>query len=175
MAVEFLNDGREAVLRPGNGNAINYRRHYGIYYHTDTPTEIVESLDAARKGRTRIRLHYGDTTTGRDWLEEHDVEGYLGSSMGPLKVPLLLHNSRSTGGQAILDHCIVKIKDTRTGRLLYRHPNYHHGTFIISAIAEGDGSLREDGYTHAVDVDGERHANFRSLQAAERYVRRMTE
>jgi hypothetical protein len=30
------------------------------------------------------------------------------------------------------------------------------------------------GYTHAVDVDGGNHANFKSLAAAQKYVRKMT-
>ena len=38
----------------------------------------------------------------------------------------------------------------------------------------GNVNLREKGYTHAVDVDGANHANFRSLPAAERFIKKMT-
>lgn len=38
----------------------------------------------------------------------------------------------------------------------------------------GTRNLRALGYTHAVDVDGQNHANFRSRRAAERFVRKQT-
>jgi len=179
MSVEFVNGGAEAVFKPGNGGTICYRRHDGIYFHEQTPVEVVQALNAARQARTRIRLYYGDTETGRDWLEEHDVAGTLGQSPGPLRVPLLIPNSRSTGGPALLDHCIVKIKESRLGRVLYEHPSYHTGTFTVREIGPdelcGNENLQALGYTHAVDVDGRNQANFRSLAAAQRYVRKMTE
>jgi hypothetical protein len=177
QSVEFVNDEAEAVYRPGNGNTIRYRRFNGIYFHADTPTAVVQALNTARQARTRVRLSYGDAETGRDWLEENDVEGTIGNSMGPLKVPLLIHSRRSSGGPALLDHCIVQIKDTRSGRVLYRHPKYHTGTFAIREIGPdemcGNTNLRELGYSHAVDVDGTSHANFRSRKAAERFVKKM--
>jgi hypothetical protein len=168
-----------AIYRPGNGRVIRYRKVGGIYYHANAPDAVVEALEQARARRQRIRIHYGDARTGRDWLEEHDVEGRFGNSMGPLKVPLLIHNSRSHGGSALLDHCIVRIKTTgNRGRVLYKHPRYHAGSFSIREIGAADAchgeNLRRKGFTHAVDVDGQNHANFRSLAAAERFVRRMT-
>lgn len=178
QSVEFVNDGAEAVSRTGNGNTIRYRRFNGVYFHADTPTAVVQALDTARQARTRIRLSYGDAETGRDWLEEHDVEGTIGNSLGPLKVPLLIANRRSSGGPALLDHCIVKIKATRSGRVLYKHPKYHTGTIAIREIGPdemcGTENLRERGYSHAVDVNETNHANFRSRRAAERFVKKMT-
>jgi hypothetical protein len=178
LGVEFVNGGAEAVYRPGNGHAIRYKRYAGIYFHADTPPEVVQALNTARLARTRLRLHFGDTVTGRDWLEEHDLEGTIGNSTGPLKVPLLVPTSRSHGGPALLDHCIVQIKETRSGRVLYRHPNYHTGTLAVREIGPnetcGTENLRALGYTVAVDMDGTNHANFRSRKAAERFVRRMT-
>ena len=172
QGVEFVNDGAEAIYRPGNGNVIRYKRYAGIYFHADTPLEVVQALNTARLARTRIRLYYGDTATGRDWLEEHDVEGTIGNSLGPLKVPLLIPTSRSHGGPALLDHCIVRIKETRSGKVLYRHPTYHTGTFSVREIGPdetcGNRNLRELGYTVAVDVDGTNHANFQARKAAER-------
>ena len=166
--VDFTKDG--AVYQPGNGNAINYRKVGGIFYHLDTPDAVVAALERARACRWRVRLYYGDGITGKDWLEENDVEGYVANSIGPLKVPLLLHNRRSHGGCALLDQCLVKIRRT-TGGGIYQHPTYHTGTFTIRDIEDGD--LRESGYTHAVDVDGRNHGNFRSLKAARNYLRKM--
>ena len=166
----------KAVYTVGNGNVINYRQVNGIYYHLDTHDAVVKALESARSCRSRVRLYYGDTETGRDWLEENDVEGYIGNSVGPLKVPLLIHNRRSHGGGALLDQCIIKVRWT-SGGLLYQHPQYHAGQFVIREIGPyetfHDGNLRAHGYSHAVLVDGQVHANFKSMAAARRYLRKM--
>lgn len=96
------------------------------HYHADTTEEVRRVLESARINGTRIRVHYGDTGTGRDWGDLYDVTGKLGRSMGPMKVPILLHDARSMGGGAILDHCIVRVRHANrsAGGDLYRHPSY---------------------------------------------------
>jgi hypothetical protein len=172
--VIFTDD--KATYRPGNGNVINYKRVGGIYYHTDTPDAVVRALEQARSSSQRVRLYYGDAETGRDWLEESDVTGYVRNSVGPLKVPILVHNRRSHAGGAILDRCLVKIRWT-SGGIIYQHAQYHAGSFVIREIGPNetfhDGNLRDKGFTHAVDVDGKNHANFQSMAAARRYLRKM--
>jgi hypothetical protein len=97
----------------------------GISYDERTPAAVIRTLEDARNKHCRLRLHYGDTDTGRDWGETNDVTGYIRNSMGPLKIPILVHNARSMGGGAILDHCIVKITTTQSPRrTLYQHPHY---------------------------------------------------
>ena len=168
-----------AILTKNNGDAIAYKRVGGIFYHSATPDSVVTALEAARLRQARIRVYFGDSGSGRDWLEEMDVEGYVANSMGPLRVPLLVFSRRSLGGHALLDHCIVRVRTTRNnGRDLYRHSTYHTGTFSIRQIRSIDNSTAVDllasGFTHAVDVDGRNHANFRSAEKAEQFVRRMT-
>ena len=98
----------------------------GTSYHEDTPQRVVNILENLRHNGSRLRIHYGDTDTGRDWMDENDVTGYVGRSGGSIKIPLLIHNSRSSGGGGILDHCIVKITTTcQPKRTLYIHPKYH--------------------------------------------------
>jgi hypothetical protein len=98
--------------------------------------------------------------------------GRKGRSMGPVKVPLLIANSRSMGGGAILDHCIVRL--FVDGREAYRHPKYNTGQFQIEEIPEGriigTVNLRNAGYTTAVNVDGTNRANFKTPKQAERWV-----
>ena len=108
----------------------------GTSYHVDTPKKVIDVLEKARLSREcasesmpyRLRIYLGDTKTGRDWEEIYDVTGYIGRSTGTIKIPLLVHNSRSTGGPGMLDHCIVKIRhaNKRTGGVLYQHSKYHH-------------------------------------------------
>src|SRR6266581_9522006 len=81
----------------------------GTYYHENTSDRIIEVLEDCRNRNTRIQLFYGDINTGTDWNEEFGTIGYVGRSMGPVKVPILVYNNKSIGGGAILTDCILKI------------------------------------------------------------------
>ena len=170
-------------------NGINPQHHEGMTMkpykivngtsnHTDTPDEVVRVLESARKSRTRLHISLGETDNsrgklGRDWLEEFDTHGYVARSMGPVKVPLLLANRRSIGGGAILDHGIVRIRQSAGGRVLYQHPNYHHGHLEIRQKAEP--VTLTDGRVLTVDVlrDGELHASFVDIAQARRWVQKL--
>ncbi len=95
----------------------------GTTYDSDTKPEIVHLLERCRLDRTRIRFRYGDDD-GQDWGDSCDMEGYIGRSCGPYKVPLVIHNSRSTGGPAILTAWIIRVETTQGKRCLYQHPDY---------------------------------------------------
>ena len=98
----------------------------GTAYHIETSQQMIELLERIREEGTRVRFHWGDVKTGKDWGDIYDVSGTIGRSIGNYKIPLLIHNSRSYGGGAILTHCIVKITTTRNPKItLYEHPNYH--------------------------------------------------
>ena len=150
-----------------------YKVINGTSYDIRTPDEVVQILEAARLNRTRLHISLGDAETGNDWLEESDAYGYIGRSMGPIKVPLLIANCRSLGGGAILDHCIVRIRMSAGGRVLYRHPTYHHGSLEIHRKVEPVES--PDGRVLRVDVlrDGELHASFEDLGQARRWVHKL--
>jgi len=135
--------------------------------------DIVRVLEQARQNRTRIHISLGDTVTGKDWLEENDVIGYIGRSMGPIKVPLLIANRRSLGGSAILDHCIVRVRLSAGGKVLYQHANYHFGSLAIrskdQAVELPNGRLLK------VDVlrNSQVHASFESIEKARRWVHKL--
>lgn len=150
-----------------------YKFINGTSYDARTPEEVIRILEDARLNRTRLHISLGDTDTGKDWLEEFDSYGYIGRSMGPIKVPLLIANTRSLGGGAILDHCIVRIRQSAGGRVLCQHPAYHHGDLQIRQKAEPVELL--DGRVLAVDVlrDGEVHAAFENIAQARRWVNRL--
>lgn len=96
----------------------------GTTYNDKTAPEIVDIIERARAARTRLAIFYGDTETGKAW---GDVEfGRIGRSNGVVKIPLVVHNARSSGGGALLDSCIVKIETTKAPRrVLYQHPQFH--------------------------------------------------
>jgi ABC-type transport system substrate-binding protein len=187
--VEFSPDKTKATYWPGNGNVFHYTLRQGVYFQDSTPEPVIVALLNAKNARYRIRVHYGHTdetkdNCGHDWHEEYDVTGYVSNTMGPLKNIILVHNRRSTGGCCTLTDCIVKITTTgKNKRTLYQHPKYYNGTFTIRPIGPDElaspvadqprKTMNELGYTHAVDIDGNNHANFRNESAAKRYIAKM--
>lgn len=122
------------IMTTSGGHVIKYQRiPSGTCFHASTPAGVRLVLENARLRGERLRIFYGDQETGRDWLEELDTMGTVGRSTGTIKVPLLIRNARSSGGPAILDHCIVKI--TRNHKVLYQHPLYHTGDLQVIHFA----------------------------------------
>lgn len=150
-----------------------YKHINGTSFDERTPDEVIRVLESARQNRTRLHISLGDTASGRDWLEEFETHGYVGRSMGPVKVPLLVANTRSLGGGSILAHCIVRIRTSAGGRILWQHPRYHHGTLEIRQKTEP--VTLPDGRTLTVDIlrDGELHASFESVAQARRYINKL--
>ncbi len=117
-----------------------YKVVNGTSYHIGTSDEIIKILERMREQHVRLLLDYGDTETGQSWGEVHDVAGYIGRSLGPTKIPLLIYNERSQGGGGILDDCIVQILTSRDRRVIYKHPTYKNAMVdhVISVDIEGD-------------------------------------
>lgn len=103
-------------------NGTTYVEHdSGFWFHENTPEGVIRAIVDAYNADIRVHIDYGNVTTGQSWGETSDVDGYIGRSTGPVKVPLLIHNRRSRGGAAILDHCVLSIRGSRKGDLyLYR-------------------------------------------------------
>jgi hypothetical protein len=98
----------------------------GIWFSAETEQYIKDIIVQLYHSKKRVRFHWGDTKTGKDYGDVYDVSGTVGRSTGTQKIPLLIHNSRSLGGGAILDNCIVKITESSgTKKVLYQHLNYH--------------------------------------------------
>lgn len=153
-----------------------YKVVNGTSYDVRTPSEVIRVLENARLNRTRLHISYGHTDgskAGLDWLEEHDVHGYIGRSMGPIKIPLMVNNRRSLGGPGLLDHCVVRIRESAGGRVLYQHPTYHFGTMEIRQKAEP--VTLPDGRVLRVDVfrDNELHAAFENMAQVRHWLRKL--
>jgi len=118
---------------------------HGMSFNEGTSEKVIQVLATALQDRRRVRVWYGDVLTGRSWDEENDVCGYIGKSGGSVKVPLLIHNSSSFGGGAILTDCIVKIVDTQSKVVYYQHENFSQSNFT-----EQGCEVLKDGATYAV-------------------------
>jgi hypothetical protein len=134
----------------------------GFILDANTPRAVGDVLSRFwRAGRyVRLRLWYGDTTTGEAWEDEYHTMGYIGRSTGVQPIPLLIENKRSLGGQAILDSSIVAITLAKGGAFLYKHPTFTPG------IWESHGcTVTHNGTVYAnckSDAQAKRLADFMS-------------
>lgn len=127
-----------------------------------TPSNLANLLNRLYTSNQRIRLVYGDTDTGKDWLEEYDVIGTVSRSTGVNKVPLLINNARSIGGGSILDHCILKVVDVKSKRVLYQHKSYIEPNFTIEFIPSEN--------RYGVLVYDRLQATFKTEKQAQNYI-----
>ena len=95
-------------------------------------------------------------------FEADDVIGTIWRSTGAKQIPLLIKNSRSTGGGSILDHCILKIVDVKSKRVLYQHEKYITPKFEIGFLAITG--------QYSVTTDGKVQANFKTEKQAQNYI-----
>ncbi len=149
-----------------------YKPVNGTFYDAKTPDAVVQTLEHARMNRIRLHISLGNSATGKDWLEEFDVHGYVGRSTGSIKIPLLVNNRNSLGGPGLLDHCIVRIRQSAGGRVLWQHPQYHFGTMELRRKVE---PVESNGRLLTVDVfrDGELHASFVDMKSARHWLRKL--
>ena len=144
-----------------NGNTLYYTKHNGTSYEiaiklADGTIEeyshivdkhLVDIISNCISHRNRVRIWYGNIKTGETWLEEYDVTGVIGRSMGDrFKIPILVNNARSYGGGAILTNCIVRIDDIKTKAVLWKVDNFHTPDFNIrqlDGVTDSKGELKE--------------------------------
>lgn len=146
-------------------NGKKYKVLNGTYYNEKTSDEVIRVLENSRKNNSRIRVFYGDTETGRDWLEIYDTIGTVGRSTGDINIPLLIKTTRSFGGGALLDHCIVKI--TIDKRVVYKNPKYYLPNM---EIREADDQLKKEGYFYSVFADEKNTYNCKTKIQAENEI-----
>ena len=139
----------------------------GTSYHLKTSQSVIDVLERVRYRGERIRVYHGDIETGKCWNEEHDIFGYIGRSTGTNKIPLLIANKRSNGGGGLLDHCIIKIKESKGNRVLYQAANFQPSTFEIKESAE-------IGFTHSLFIDGALYSNHKTLKSAETLKKKLS-
>lgn len=120
-------------------NLINLRQQYAIsdqskntWFDPGTDPQLRPVLEDLRISKERIRIFLGDLKTGECWLEENDVVGRIGRSMGPQRALLLLATQSSLGGGAISTSRILRIQSMGTKAVTYQHPKFQMPTFTMS-------------------------------------------
>ena len=138
-----------------------------FYFNDETSDKIKECIEYCYNSNNRVRIWYGDTKTGVSWLEEHDVIGTIGRSTGQQKIPLLIKNSRSSGGGGILCHCIIRIDVINSRRTIYRHPLFSVPLLTVASNTDKDTKNK---YSFIVSKNNELQARFKSEKKAKNYI-----
>ena len=184
MRVEGLEKWGDSVIADelGNGNTLYYVAKDGTYFpmgiylkdkeklevYNQVDEKLMDILNNSRKYGSRIRVWYGDRETGKSWLEEYGVTGRVGRSCGSIKIPLLINNKRSWGGEALLVGSIIRIDDIEERKTLWKVPNFHVREEMIIV------PVNDEKYPYAVmqKDDGivSNVANFTTIERAERWI-----
>lgn len=136
-------------------------------FNAKTNDKVKSVITSAYHNKTRVRIVYGDIETGKQWSEEYDVIGTIGRSTGVQPIPLLINNSRSMGGCGLLDHCIIKIVDIKTKRVLYQADNYKLPVLVKCESTHSD--YMYDVY-HNVNSENTLVARFKTEKQADSYI-----
>jgi hypothetical protein len=150
-----------------NGNDVTYQvLENGHSYKTDTPEKVVSTLEKAWYRKERIKVYYGNIKTGKRWNEENGIMGYVGFSTGSIKIPLLVPNKNSLGGGALLDNCIIKIRESKGKHVLYQSENFQQSKFEIVP-----SDLPE--YQFNLNIDGEIYSRHKTERSAKMLLNKL--
>ena len=172
-------------VKLSNGNTSLYEEYNGMFFETGmifadgsnadyTGTvnqKLMETVSRCYAEHRRVRVWLGDTETGRAWNEEYDVTGYIGCSGGKVKVPLLINNTRSSYGMPILVHCLVRIDDIKTKKVLWKTDNFHVPEMTVrenpdkTTLYDWGVYQKREGEKLPANI-----ANFKKKDQAERYI-----
>ncbi|HRH90770.1 MAG TPA: hypothetical protein PLW01_02510 [Agitococcus sp.] len=140
-------------------------------FDENTCETVKTVLTECYNNQCRIRIWYGDADTGVSWLDEYDVTGTIGRSTGKQKIPLLIKNSRSSGGGGILCHCIIRIDVINSRRTIYKHPRFNVPTLGVYPNLDEDTKTK---YPFIVLKYGSIVGRFKTEKSAYNYVDFMT-
>ena len=180
--------GEEVIpLKLNNGNTLYYVERDGMFFEVaiflgdekrlvvfnQVDEKLMDIINIAYRLKSRVRIWYGDSETGRSWNEEYDVVGRVGKSCGKISEPLLIKTKRSSYGGAILLSSIIRIDDIEDKRTVWKVPNFHVEPMRVDykegieypymVMQQNDG---ETDYTHNI-------ANFKNGRSAENYIKFM--
>ena len=146
-----------------------YFRHGDFHFRNGTSLEVANVINEALKANRRLRFWFGDTETGKAWVEENDVIGYIGRSSGTVQIPLAVFSRRSFGGGALMTQAIVRIDDMCKRRTLYAHPTFSTGEIEVHKMFR-DINDYDNGttYTHFLTIDRATHSRHTSFEQADR-------
>ena len=159
-------------INHNNGHTSSYKliedgNNLPIAYKLKTSDNLVQVLERIRINKIRVKLNLGNTETGVSWNEENDITGRIGLSRGTqARFPILVYNSRSFGGGALMDDCILKITNTTTGAVMYQANNFKESIFEIKESTQ-------NGYTHSLYINGDLYSNHKNEKSVKKLINKL--
>jgi len=126
---------------------------------------VVDALQYAHAHDLRVRIWYGDPSTGKSWNEEYEVVGYIGKSMGPQQMFLILPNRRSMGGMPVMVDKVIRITSVKPRNILFSVYNFDPGKFTMK-VKKGTPT----GHDFMVYKNGSNIANFKTEKQAHNWI-----
>ena len=105
--------------------AQNYRIVNNTYFDYRTPKEVIDVLEYVRINRIPITFQYGDFNTGKSFGHFYRSNGHIVRTTGIIKLPVVLRKIDAPSGRGLHDAYIVLIFESKTGEVLYKHPDYY--------------------------------------------------
>ena len=173
---ENLSNGNTHYYRVVNGryySSVMLLKNEGkleVYPNISNSDKLIDVLEKCIANRTRVRIWYGGED-GRSWLDEFDMIGRIGYTCGAIKIPILVANSRSYGGGAILTGHIIRIDEVATGKVLFMQDNFYVPLMDLRK-SEYDG-YAEGVYVKEKDGSWNNWANFKKDGAGLRWIKFM--
>lgn len=138
--------------------------------HVNQVTQVLQNY--VRKN-VRVRLFLGDPATGEQWLEEHNIQGYVISIKGsaPNFEPTyyLLDNRRSNAGIGIRPTMVIRITVDKTD--VFRVPNYHLPQLVVQPAVRKVKGVTHSVYHKKLNGEVEFAMNFTSEEKAKHYIK----
>lgn len=156
-----------------NGNLSTYQlikdeNNLPLAYRIKTSNEVIKVLEHCRRNRIRVKINYGNVETGKSWNEENDTIGYISMCKGyEARFPILVYNERAYGGGSLLDDCILKITESKGGRILYQSEKFKPSIFEIKASVV-------PGYSHSLHINGQLYSNHKTEKAAMMLLKKLS-
>lgn len=144
----------------------------GTYYDRGTPHDLVAVLEACRAERRRVRIFYCSQKDGCDLLEESDIIGVIGRSLGPIKVPLLVPIG-DDGGPQLMTSLIGVVQMVSSGFISYQRKDFYQPQ-MKSVPSEMKGYKWEVHTKGRDDADFSVHARLKTEQGMKRWLETMT-
>lgn len=141
-------------------------KQIGKFFFKEGVDETVASvINQMYQTRKRYKVYFGCIDTGKVYAEEHDTIGTIGSSTGPINIPLMITRKGNMGGGALLIDLIVAVREMDTNYFIYKHPKFVEPTVEIKENTSADPKFKD--YTHETYFNGELHGRHRSLRSAQ--------
>jgi hypothetical protein len=180
---ELLNRPDLAPKEEDKGKVIQYHNYQtlvsiatksgdlGTWFSTGTDQKVKNILETAINDHSKLRIFYGDSVTGKSWMDEFDMYGRIGRSCGTLKIPLMIEDGELGGSGILTDRIIKIVKFSKRGGISIPFVLYEIENFNLPTMKIVENEHPE--YAVSVLCDDVVHARLKTMAKADKWVKFM--